>query len=209
VETPAELAAHFDRRASTYDDSEMHRGLAKAVADFVRLQGVRDILDVGTGTGLVLRSLPAGPWRLVGVDLSRGMLDVARAALPNAQLDVADATHLDFPDASFDLVTCATVLHFLPDAVAAMRGWRRLLRSGGCIVVASYADDSPSRHRPTPEPGGVAADPHAPFGSLEALERLGAASGLVVDRIAEWQQETAGGVPQYRCLIAEFVVAER
>jgi ubiquinone/menaquinone biosynthesis C-methylase UbiE len=203
VETPAELAARFDRRASTYDDSAMHRGLATAVADFVRLHGVRDILDVGTGTGLVLRSLPAGPWRLVGVDLSSGMLDVARVALPHAQLEVADATHLEFPDASFDLVTCATVLHLVPDAPAAMLEWRRVVRPDGCIVVASFADDSPSLH------GRGGADVHAPFGSPEALERLGVASGLVVDRIAEWQQEDADGAPEYRCLIAEFVPAGR
>jgi ubiquinone/menaquinone biosynthesis C-methylase UbiE len=205
VGTPEEIAAHFDRRAPTYDGSAMHRGLAKAVADFVRLRGVRDILDVGTGTGLVLRSLPAGPWRLVGVDLSPGMLAIARASLPDARLDVADATHLDLPDASFDLVTCATVLHFVPDPAAAMREWRRVLRPGGCIVVASFADDSPSRHGPAPEPGG-AADLNPSFGSPEALERLGAASGLVVDRIAEWQQKTDRGVPEYRCLITEFVV---
>jgi ubiquinone/menaquinone biosynthesis C-methylase UbiE len=208
VETPAELAERFDRRAAEYDGSAMHRGLAQAVADFVRLGGVHDILDVGMGTGLVLRSLPPGPWRLTGVDLSPGMLDVARAALPAAAFDVADATRLDLPDASFDLVTCVTVLHLVPDAPAAMRGWRRLLRPGGCLVVASFADDSPSRHGPTPEPGHPPTDAHAPFGSSEALERLAAASGLVVDRIAEWELRSGDGAPEYRCLITEFVPDE-
>ncbi len=58
METTAELAARFDERAATYDESAMHRGLAQAVADFVRLGAVRDVLDVGTGTGLVLRCAP-------------------------------------------------------------------------------------------------------------------------------------------------------
>jgi ubiquinone/menaquinone biosynthesis C-methylase UbiE len=201
VETTAELAARFDERAATYDESAMHRGLAQAVADFVRLGSVRDLLDVGTGTGLVLRSLPPGPWRLAGVDLSAGMIAVARTALSDAHLEVADATSLDVPDASYDVVTCSTVLHLVPDPAAAMREWRRLLRPGGCVVVASFADDSPARH------GHNGAEVHAPFGSPEALERLGEASGFIVDRIAEWQQEAADGTPEYRCLIAEFVPA--
>jgi ubiquinone/menaquinone biosynthesis C-methylase UbiE len=201
VETTAELAARFDERAATYDESTMHRGLAQAVADFVRLGSVRDLLDVGTGTGLVLRSLPPGPWRLAGVDLSAGMIAVARTALPDAHLEVADATSLDVPDASYDVITCSTVLHLVPDPAAAMREWRRLLRPGGCVVVASFADDSPARH------GHGGAEVHARFGSPEALERLAEASGFLVDRIAEWQQGAADGTPEYRCLIAEFVPA--
>ncbi|MDR6905846.1 ubiquinone/menaquinone biosynthesis C-methylase UbiE [Agromyces sp. 3263] len=204
METPAELADRFDRRAPEYDGSAMHRGLAQAVADFVRLGGVRDVLDVGTGTGLVLRSLPAGPWRLRGVDLSPGMVDVARAALPDAEFAVADATSLDLPDASVDLVTCVTMLHLVPDAPAAMREWRRVLRPGGCLVLATFADDSPSWHGPAPEPGHSPAEAHAPLGSSEALERLAAASGFVVSRIAEWELRSNGGAPEYRCLITEF-----
>ena len=205
VETAEELAERFDRRAPDYDGSTMHRGLAQAVADFVRLGGVRDILDVGTGTGLVLRSLPAGPWKLTGVDLSPGMVQVARAALPSARFEVADATSLDLPDSSVDLVTCVTMVHLVPDATAAMREWRRLLRPGGCLVLATFADDSPSSHGPAPQAGHSRADAHAAFGSSEALERLAAASGLVVDRVAEWEHRSADGAPEYRCLITEFV----
>ena len=209
VETAAELAERFDRRAPEYDGSAMHRGLAQAVADFVRLGGVRDILDVGTGTGLVLRSLPPGPWSLTGVDLSPGMLEIARAALPDARFERADATSLDLPDASVDVVTCVTMVHLVPDAAAAMREWRRVLRSGGCLVLATFADDSPSWHGPAPRDGHSPADAHAPFGSAEALERLAGASGFAVDRIAEWELRSHDGEPEYRSLITEFVPAER
>ncbi|MFP3381651.1 hypothetical protein SB767_35625, partial [Bacillus sp. SIMBA_069] len=47
----------FDDRAPTYDDSAMHRGLAAAVAAFIDLTDVEAMLDIATGTGLVLRAL--------------------------------------------------------------------------------------------------------------------------------------------------------
>ena len=209
VETPEEITARFDGYAPVYDASDMHRGLAKSVAAFIRSRGVHDVLDVGTGTGLLLRSLPLAPWRLVGVDLSPAMLEIARAALPNARFELADAARLDFPDASFDLVTCVTVLHLVPDATAAMREWHRVLRPGGRIVLATFADDDPS-----PIACGAASartipliDLHAPFGSPEALEQLAAAAGLVVDRIAEWRHEPVADEPEYHFLITEFSAA--
>jgi ubiquinone/menaquinone biosynthesis C-methylase UbiE len=206
VETPEEITARFDGYAPVYDESAMHRGLAKAVAAFIRSQGVHDVLDVGTGTGLLLRSLPPAPWRLVGVDLAPAMLEIARAALPNARFELADAARLDFVDASFDLVTCVTVLHLVPDATAAMREWRRVLRPGGRIVLATFADEDLT----TIERGGASGraipsvDMNAPFGSPEALEQLAGAAGLVVDRIAEWRHEPVTDEPEYRFLISEF-----
>ena len=94
METTAQLAARFDERAATYDDSAMHRGLAHAVADFVRLGGVRDVLDVGTGTGLVLRALPAGPWRLTGVGHTPGLHPGAQGPQPHSRREGGDATTL-------------------------------------------------------------------------------------------------------------------
>ena len=57
-EARAEVRRRFDDRAPTYDESAMHRGLANAVAGFVLEAGAPgDVLDVATGTGLVLRAL--------------------------------------------------------------------------------------------------------------------------------------------------------
>ncbi|GAA4156335.1 class I SAM-dependent methyltransferase [Leifsonia shinshuensis] len=135
----------------------MHRELAAAVAAFADLDGVHDVLDVATGTGLVLRALASRDraLQLTGIDLSGGMLAVARAALPEAELVEADATVLPFGDDAFDLVTCATGVHLFPDADAAIAEWARVLRPGGRVVTATFGEIDPSQHGGRPD-GAVA-----------------------------------------------------
>lgn len=194
----AAVRARFDGRAGEYDDSAMHRGLAAAVAAFALGEGssADDVLDVGTGTGLVLRALhdrdPA--LRLTGIDLSAGMLAVARAALPDAVLVEGDATVLPFGDAEFDLVTCATSLHLFPDARVAMAEWARVLRPGGRAVTATFGDIDPSQHGGHPgaavgHHGGASAPyptHHELFRTPELLAEAVAAAGLELVRHEWW-----------------------
>ncbi|HEX6976427.1 MAG TPA: methyltransferase domain-containing protein, partial [Vicinamibacterales bacterium] len=62
----------------------------------------------------------------------------------HAQIEtrVMDGEHLDLPDASFDAVLCRLGLMYMPHPVAALRGWRRVLRPGGraAVVVFSTAE---------------------------------------------------------------------
>ncbi|WP_243225923.1 class I SAM-dependent methyltransferase [Microbacterium sp. CIAB417] len=155
----------------------MHRDVAAAVAVFADLDGVADVLDVATGTGLVLRSLHSrrGGLRLAGADLSPRMLAVARAQLPTASWIVADARSLPVDDCSVDLITCVTALHVIPDTAGAISEWRRVLRPGGRAVTATFLDGG--RRRPAPVRPSYPSD-HAPFGSVERLERTAAEGGL-------------------------------
>ncbi|GLK76444.1 SAM-dependent methyltransferase [Methylopila jiangsuensis] len=101
-----------------------------------------DILEVGVGTGLVLRYYPRTA-RVVGVDLSRHMLAKAREKVEAQKLSqvrglaAMDACHLGFPDASFDAVTVPFVITLVPDPEKALDEMRRVLKPGGEIVVAS------------------------------------------------------------------------
>lgn len=198
----AAVRARFDGRAAEYDRSAMHRELAAAVADFADLDAVGDVLDVATGTGLVLRALrDRDPvLRLTGIDLSGGMLEVARAELPDATLTEGDATVLPFGDDTFDLVTCATGLHLFPDADAAVAEWARVLRPGGRVVTATFGDVDLSQHggRPGAAVAGHAgahrhgAEPppypthHERFRTPELVAEAVAPAGLVVARHAWW-----------------------
>ncbi|WP_232014272.1 class I SAM-dependent methyltransferase [Cellulomonas fimi] len=198
----------FDGRAPSYDGSAMHQGLARAVAEFADLVGVTTVLDVATGTGLVLRALrdlPGGPaLRLAGVDVSAGMLGVARATLPDATLTQADARRLPVADRSVDLLTCVTGLHLIPDTARVVEEWVRVLRPGGRVLTATFAELDPSRHHRELAPGAAPPYPvvHDPFRTPEALGETVAASGLRVLRHAAW---TDG---YDRVLIAELGVGD-
>lgn len=144
------VAAHYDARAATYDASGMHRALADLVAEQAPDLGDGRVVDVATGTGLVLRATAARHpgARLVGVDLSPGMLAVARAALPQAQLVQADASALPVAEESVDLVTCVTALHLLAEPELAFDEWARVLRPGGRLVTATFAAATGGPDRP-------------------------------------------------------------
>ena len=102
------------------------------------------LLDVATGTGIVLRRArerEPGLERTTGLDLNPGMLAVAREASPQGTEFVeGDAMSLPFADGSFDLVTCQQGLQFFPDRGLGLREFHRVLASGGRTVVASWAE---------------------------------------------------------------------
>ena len=179
----------FDARAPHYDESAMHRGVAAAVADFVTIEEVNRVVDIATGTGLVLRELArrAPELELIGVDVSPGMLDVARQALPGAEWIEADAADLPLSDSSTDLVTCVTALHIIPAVAQATAEWRRVLRPDGRLVTATFAGPVPG----TPvAPHGASAAPylrdHEPYADPVALNASFGRFGFRLTRHAEW-----------------------
>ena len=192
--TRTAVAASFDARAATYDQNAMHRELAVAVVRFCDLRGVRTVLDVATGTGLVPRALLAeragaaqrDPLRVVAVDLSPGMLAVARQELAeihgaDVTLLEADAAALPVPDASVDLVTCVTALHLMPDHADVVAEWARVLRPGGRAVTATFTEfGRTSPRRPY-------ATDHRPFRTPEALAETVARSGMRLRRHETWE----------------------
>jgi SAM-dependent methyltransferase len=89
------------------------------------------VLDVGCGTGedAVAFAPPA-----VGIERSIVMCTEARIRHSSLALVAADATALPVRDASADALRADRVLQHLPDAPAALREWRRVLRAGGTAI---------------------------------------------------------------------------
>lgn len=101
------------------------------------------VLELAAGTGVLTRALVRDlPERaeIVATDLNEAMLrEAARVgtARPVAWRP-ADASHLPFPDASFDVVTCQFGVMFFPDKVRAFSEARRVLRPGGHFVFNTW-----------------------------------------------------------------------
>jgi len=100
------------------------------------------ILDAGCGTGRNLVRLAAAGARVTGVDLSPGMLAVARRRCPDAELAVADLhAGLAFEDARFDAVLCALIGEHLRDLDRPLAEFARVLVPGGRLVFSVYHPD--------------------------------------------------------------------
>jgi ubiquinone/menaquinone biosynthesis C-methylase UbiE len=147
----------FDRRAATYERGrlgEWHLLVAHRVAD-VALSAVPApgrVLDVGCGTGALLRRLAARlPGAdLAGVDPAPRMLGEARKRLGGVRLEQAPAERLPFADASFDLVVSAMSFDHWADQELGLAECARVLDPGGGLVLADLFASwlLPSRRRP-------------------------------------------------------------
>src|SRR5580658_9368543 len=115
-------------------------GRRAAIAAAERVGG--RILEVGVGTGISLPGYSARN-RIVGVDLSEAMLRKAKKRVTELSLDhvegleVMDAEHLSFPDASFDVVVAHYVVSTVPHPEAALDEFARILRPGGEIILVN------------------------------------------------------------------------
>jgi ubiquinone/menaquinone biosynthesis C-methylase UbiE len=116
--------------------------------DHLGLQPGEAILDVACGPGSVTRpaAIEVGPaGRVTGVDVSPAMLAIARAkpALPGAgaiEYRCAPADRLPLADAEFDVAACQQGLQFFQSPTAALAELFRVVRAGGRIAIAVWAE---------------------------------------------------------------------
>ncbi len=126
---------------SNWYEKERHHGY-HAMLDRLELDILlplahdRDVLEVGCGTGLIMRGLEETAGRITGLDISPGMLKEARER--GFEVVEGNAEQLPFDDESFDLVYSFKVLAHVPDIVKAMKEMGRVLRPGGYLVAEFY-----------------------------------------------------------------------
>jgi len=142
------IQAAYRRYARVYDatfGAVFAAGRKRILRDLNR-QGGQRILEVGVGTGI---SLP-GYRRdntIVGIDISRDMLDIARKrverrGLTNVEaLCEMDAEQLEFPDDSFDIVVAMYVMTVVPHPERVMAELRRVCKPGGEIYLLNHVMD--------------------------------------------------------------------
>ena len=117
-------AARFDEKAAEYDDSKSdeYRACASLVIDHAAPGSDEAVLDLGTGTGAIALPLAEDAERVVGRDISAGMLDQAREKAAERGLDSVEFGEGRFrepnvpDDAEVDVVTTNFAMHHLSDA---------------------------------------------------------------------------------------------
>jgi 2-polyprenyl-6-hydroxyphenyl methylase/3-demethylubiquinone-9 3-methyltransferase len=102
----------------------------------------REVVDVGCGGGILSEAMARAGARVLGIDLSRAVLDVAELhALESkiaAQYRAIAAEELaQERPASFDLVTCMEMLEHVPDPAASIRSLAGLAKPGGQVIVST------------------------------------------------------------------------
>ena len=161
----AEVRRAFDHAAASYD---AHAVLQREVCDrllerleFTALQPGR-VLDVGTGTGYGLAHLRAryAESELCALDIAPGMLDAARARLPQptwgqralqrlaprpshaTHLMCADMERLPLAPNSMNLVWSSLALQWAHDLEATLTGFHHVLAPGGLLMFATFGPDT-------------------------------------------------------------------
>jgi len=118
-------------------DDESHRIWLDALRALLPAPSA-DILDVGTGTGVLAFLMAELGHRVTGTDLAEGMLATARAKIepvePMPTFLLGDAVAPAFRTGSFDIVTSRHLIWTLTDPALAFRNWFALLRPGGRVL---------------------------------------------------------------------------
>ncbi|MCL2403323.1 MAG: ubiquinone/menaquinone biosynthesis methyltransferase [Coriobacteriia bacterium] len=146
--TPEEKTARayeiFQKISTDYDRVNdaisfgQHRAWKKNMVRRIVAQQPKNVLDIASGTGdiaiVIAQELPQT--RIIASDFSPNMLEVARkriatAGLSNAEVDVQDATKLEYPSESFDVSCVSFGLRNMPDYSLTIREMVRVLRPGG------------------------------------------------------------------------------
>lgn len=131
---------HSEAFLTDLRDGWWHADYLQLVARRLDLGRVRRALDVGAGQGHWTRTVAAllsPEASIVGVEREPDWVaEAARRAAPNQHFVQGDADRLPFPDASFDLVTCQTLLIHVADPAAVIAEMRRVLRPGGQVLLA-------------------------------------------------------------------------
>ncbi|EXJ62171.1 hypothetical protein A1O7_02604 [Cladophialophora yegresii CBS 114405] len=196
----------YDERSDRYDENQVH---VKQAQDYCRWAGLKSgesLLDLACGTGLVAleakRQVP-GVGHIVGIDISEGMLSVARRKAAAAGLDDVRFLNHDISDLSairdeivpatgegFDVITCAAALILLPDPLRAVGEWQALLRPRGGrlitdvqtrdanVVMNIFSDIAPRVRESVPWHSEL-------WQSQGELEKLALDAGLVVQMVFE------------------------
>ncbi|WP_270768449.1 bifunctional demethylmenaquinone methyltransferase/2-methoxy-6-polyprenyl-1,4-benzoquinol methylase UbiE [Segatella buccae] len=139
----------FNNLAPTYDTLnhrlswDIDKGWRKKAIAQLQPFSPRHILDIATGTGdfAILAARMLTPEKLIGADISEGMMDIGRQKVKRARLEQIisfekeDCLQLSYPENSFDAVTAAFGIRNFPDLDRGLKEIFRVLKPDGHLSI--------------------------------------------------------------------------
>ncbi len=140
--------AYFAENAARWNEVSRHYISEKQIVTAIKKQlshsFYEHFVDIGTGTGFLLKSLASKATQATGFDISASMLAIARNHLEeqdfaHCQVRQADASSLPLQKSSADLVTIHQLLHFLPEPQSVISEAARILKPQGQLIIVDFA----------------------------------------------------------------------
>lgn len=148
-----QVAAMFNAISPKYDalnrilSAGIDQSWRRKTLGEIRATGALNVLDVATGTADLALALAKGipGSKVVGVDISAGMLEVGRSKVRarnlegRVRLDLGDGEQLPYEESSFDAVTVAFGVRNFENLEQGLRDMRRVLQPGGSLAVLEFS----------------------------------------------------------------------
>ncbi|MEU6479156.1 methyltransferase domain-containing protein [Streptomyces sp. NPDC047017] len=136
-------ASYADLTRHLLDETPEERAVLALFAGLVRARGGGQVADVGCGTGRITAHLRHLGVDVFGIDLSPGMIEVARRDHPGLRFDLGSMTDLDLPDASVTgLIAWYSLIHVPDDEIGpVLAHFRRVIRPGGPLLLGFHVGD--------------------------------------------------------------------
>lgn len=151
------MRRHFDQVAADYESNRLGRWYAahgRFIAERLAGRRFRTVVDIGCGTGWLLRELDRRGMleRGIGLDLAPSMVGEATRLAALERTEALEFHECNWPDiepalaeelsaAAVDLVVCASSLHYFDELDRSLIGCRRILEPGGTLAVLERAPE--------------------------------------------------------------------
>jgi len=139
LEAKRQVKVKYDTTAPSYDElyGEEQRRKYEAILKELEKAKYKKVIDAGCGTGLLMEQLHDNCEHIVGIDISIGMLKIAKARLNrkvNASLILADVENIPVKKGRFDLALAITLIQNTPNPEKALRELKEKLNQNGTLV---------------------------------------------------------------------------
>jgi ubiquinone/menaquinone biosynthesis C-methylase UbiE len=185
-ESFANQAIQFSQNPILNNDEHL-----KVIVNMGSIEHEEWVLDLGCGTGLLTQAIEEKTKRVVGLDLTREMLNEAQLQSKKKNKSIlyllGDAEELPFMDGQFDCVMTRLTIHHFPEPLKIIKELGRVLKSGGRMIVSDIISDLDPQKQGRHNNVEQLRDPsHVKFLNEKEILELIQEAGLDIEASKKW-----------------------